>query len=64
MFIEDSKEDKVAKQQYVDAHIVQTNTGKENVVEAEVRPSIEVQVMAKAQQRTTKIKRRESKAIT
>jgi hypothetical protein len=42
MFIEELKEEKVVKQQFVEAQIVQTNARKGNVVEAKVRPSIEV----------------------
>ncbi len=63
MFIEESKENKVVEQQFVEAQIVQMNARKENVVEVEVHPSIEMQVMAKTQQRAMEIKKRESEAI-
>ncbi len=42
VFIEESKEDKVVKQQSVEAQAMWTDTRKENVIEVEVQPSIEM----------------------
>jgi DNA-directed RNA polymerase subunit RPC12/RpoP len=47
----------------VEAKTMQTNVGEENVVEVEVRPSIEVQVMAEAQRRVIEMERCESKVL-
>jgi hypothetical protein len=42
VFIEESKEDEVVEQQFVEAQTTQTNIGEENVIEVEVQTSIEV----------------------
>ncbi len=44
MFIEESKEDEAMEQHFVEAQTLQTDVGEENIVEAEVQPSTEVQV--------------------
>jgi hypothetical protein len=49
VFIERLEEDKIVEQHFVETKTTQTDVGEENVVEAEVQPSIEVQVMAEAQ---------------
>jgi hypothetical protein len=47
----------------VEVHTTQKDVGEENVVEAEVQPSIKVKAMAEAQQRVMEIERSESQAI-
>jgi hypothetical protein len=42
VFIEESKEDKAKEQQFVEAHAMRMDIGKENVIEVEVQPSIEM----------------------
>jgi hypothetical protein len=49
VFIERLEEDKIVEQHFVETKTTQTDVGEENVVEAKVQPSIEVQVMAEAQ---------------
>ncbi len=46
VFIEESKEDEVAKQHFMEAQITQMDEGEENVVETKVQPSTEVMVEA------------------
>ncbi len=49
MFIERLEEDEVVEQHFMETKTTQTDVGEENVVEAKVQPSKEVQVMAIAQ---------------
>ncbi len=44
MFIEEPKENKAVEQHFVEAHKTQMDVREKNVVEAEVHPSIEMQV--------------------
>jgi hypothetical protein len=44
MFTEESEEDKVVEQHFVEAQTTHKDTWEENIVEAEVQPSTEVQV--------------------
>ncbi len=49
VFIERLEENEVVEQHFVETKTTQMDIGEENLVEAEVQPSIEVQAMAKAQ---------------
>jgi RecB family endonuclease NucS len=73
MFIEESKEDKVVEQHFVEAQTMQKDAREENIIEAkeqastkvqvEVQQATKVQVMAKTQRRAMEMKRHESKTI-
>ncbi len=73
VFIEDSEEDKVVEQHFMEAQITQKDAREDNIVEAkeqlstkvqvEVQQAIKVQVMAEAQRKAMEMERQELEVV-